>query len=522
MAAALGLALMIAGVAAYLGDDVEIRETIIEAQGCRVPASIYEPHGAKRGDAVIFHGLAANRALMSTLARALARKSVRAYALDLNGHGDNTDSFTFAAAERCAAAAVQKLAADGEIRAEHTVIIGHSMGGDVALRLADAFAASATVAISPGPLVRMPAPLERLRIYAKPERLPANLLQQAAQFDLPLFAWSAEELTQQAGGVRVSEEDFRAGGARGITVVPWTTHTALVFDRVAIEQILQWIRRAWWEASVDAAAAEPRGQVAAWQGRALLRIALPVGVVLLFPAALRWIARVVPAGRDEAAALEFHGAWLTRWAAAAIFSAVILRVASPLAFLRLVTGAYLAAFLLITALGFLALSRPHGQAVRELLRKACDDWRASGLSGIAAGALMLALALATRRELGDLWMNAERWWRFAALAPLLLPYCFAEEAILGPVRASGARLRRRWRDYFVLRGVMWLAMMAGVLLLRSQEILVLVMGLVFIVFSIAQRLGADAVSRRFASAPSGAIFSAILAAWFLAAVFPVL
>jgi hypothetical protein len=40
------------------------------------------------------------------------------------------------------------------------------------------------------------------------------------------------------------------------------------------------------------------------------------------------------------------------------------------------------------------------------------------------------------------------------------------------------------------------------------------------VFSILQRVGTDAISRRTDSALGASVFNAILAAWFLAAVFP--
>ena len=48
----------------------------------------------------------------------------------------------------------------------------------------------------------------------------------------------------------------------------------------------------------------------------------------------------------------------------------------------------------------------------------------------------------------------------------------------------------------------------------------IVLALYFATVSLGQRLGADSLRRRTQSAAAAAIFSAILPAWFMAAVFP--
>jgi hypothetical protein len=65
-------------------------------------------------------------------------------------------------------------------------------------------------------------------------------------------------------------------------------------------------------------------------------------------------------------------------------------------------------------------------------------------------------------------------------------------------------------------------MLAAIFLLRSNQILIPLLALYLGIFSIFQRLAADAVRRRAASLLSTVIFSAILAAWYIAAVFPLL
>ncbi|MGH9859834.1 MAG: hypothetical protein ACRD5F_07410, partial [Candidatus Acidiferrales bacterium] len=66
----------------------------------------------------------------------------------------------------------------------------------------------------------------------------------------------------------------------------------------------------------------------------------------------------------------------------------------------------------------------------------------------------------------------------------------------------------------------WAMMILAFLVLRSNQVLIPLLAVYLALFSIAQRLGADAIRRRTGSAAAAAVFSAILAAWYIAAVFP--
>jgi hypothetical protein len=65
-------------------------------------------------------------------------------------------------------------------------------------------------------------------------------------------------------------------------------------------------------------------------------------------------------------------------------------------------------------------------------------------------------------------------------------------------------------------------MLAAIFVLRSNQILIPLLALYLGLFSLFQRLAADAIRRRSSSALAAAVFSAILAAWYIAAVFPLL
>jgi len=515
LAAVAGLLLLIIGVAGRRWDPQSRRNFVISVEGFSVPVTRLEQPGATRaGDAVIVHGLSANRGLMMSLGRALARNGFAVYLLDVSGHGDNTDPFTFATAEQSTAATIGDLAARGEIHPERAVLVGHSMGGDIVIRLADRVPFAATVAISPGPLVPMPPILDRVRPYELPGQLPRNLLVISGGVDLPLFDWAAHQLIATQGGARETPEDFAAGTARSARTLPWATHTGLVFRKEMAPMIRSWFLH-------DSSGISPFVEAGPIEWT---RPALPLGVILLFPAVATLCAAGCAPKREPIAApvsIASPFRFLKSWAASAILIALVLHWVSPLGFLRIATGNYLAAFLLCHAIVFLVLQRGPGQvgnAFSFALRTALP------MAGAVGVGMILAIGWAVSGEWGDLWMNGARWWRFLLLAPLLLPYFVVEESLLGERGAawSGSATVRRWLAYFTRRGIIWLAMLAALLFLHGSEILVLVMGLVFLGFSLAQRAAGDTIRQRFGNAEAAAVFDAILAAWFLAAVFPLM
>ncbi len=66
---------------------------------------------------------------MMYLAEDFAGHGFRAYAIDLPGHGDSRDAFSFARAQDCATAAVESLIHSGQLDPKTTILLGHSMGG---------------------------------------------------------------------------------------------------------------------------------------------------------------------------------------------------------------------------------------------------------------------------------------------------------------------------------------------------------------------------------------------------------
>jgi len=85
---------------------------------------------------------------------------------------------------------------------------------------------------------------------------------------------------------------------------------------------------------------------------------------------------------------------------------------------------------------------------------------------------------------------------------------------------SGKARALRCAVFLLLRLEIFLACTLAYYELRSGQVLIPLLAVFLALFSILQRLAADAVRKRTGSIAAAIIFSAILAAWFVAAVFP--
>ena len=129
------------------------RTFLIDAGGCRLETTIVEKReGGSQGSVLLFHGISANKKIMSYLARGFAEQNLRVYAPDFPGHGGTPGPFSPERAERCGEALLRELLARGVIRADRTILAGHSMGGAIALRIASRVSVAGVIAISPAPM----------------------------------------------------------------------------------------------------------------------------------------------------------------------------------------------------------------------------------------------------------------------------------------------------------------------------------------------------------------------------------
>ncbi len=468
------------------------RESWIIAGRCHMPVTILDPPEKPQGAAILFHGLSADRRIMEDLGSYLSSThGLRSYLVDLPGHGDNIDRFSFSRADDCARMVVRSLIGSGAIDPKRTIIVGHSMGGAIAIRIADREAVAATIALSPAPMPR-------------PQRMPANLLVLSAQYDLPILKRGARALAQAAGGERSEPRDFLEARAFALRVISWSDHTSLLTDRRAFRQAGDWTERA---LEIEPSHRSPPSL----DLPALLGL---LAIVLLFPLAATVTTKVLGfAARDRPPRSLAARLVLAEGALSALATVLILKAFVPLSRLGLYSGDYLASLLLVAGILLLGWN---WESLAGSLDLGLQTLLVAALLGLA---VMLGMGAWLNWQTADLWLNAPRWLRFAALLPVLWLFCFAEEVTLGPV---GERRRRALR-FFVSLGVraeLWLACLVAYYALGSGQVLILILGPSLALFSILQRLATDALRKRTGSAAAAAVFSAILAAWFIAAVFP--
>lgn len=502
-----GVVILAAAVFVINAERLPVRDFVLDDR-CHTPVSLIEPPGhSARGDvgsapaiapaAVVIHGLSANRRVMYSIGQSLARAGFRAYLLDSPGEGDGTGKFSFAAAESCAGDATQALVSRGEISPPETVLVGHSLGGAIAIRLADRFPdAAGTIAISPAPLV-------------PPLHAPADVLVMSAQFDPPELAGPARGLVRQLGGVRDSAEDFRLRRAVGFERVPLAMHSSVLADSLVNSRLAAWSRQS---LGLNPNQSKRSPEI-------IVLIAFLIGGAGI-AATLGFIAtltcRLLDAGRTD---LRVSGPGAIPAAKtilltclAAVFSAALLIPGIPLRMLHLYSADYLASFLSLTGLLLLVL----------LPREIRASFRGSAREILAAVILAVFVAvpfaLWTNWQFADLWPNAPRALLILPLAAVTWPYFAAEEVALGPLCArSGAA---RWLFFGAMRLVLLGALALAYFGFKNGEFLPVLMSPAFALVSLGQRAASDLLQRRAPSLAGAATLDAILAAWFLAATFP--
>jgi pimeloyl-ACP methyl ester carboxylesterase len=504
------------------------QELWLDAGGCHTPMTVLDPPADVKpaGSIVLLHGLSANRRLMMYLAEDFAGHGFRAYALDLPGHGDSRDAFSFARAQDCATAAVESLIHSGQLDPKTTILLGHSMGAAIAMRMADLDPVAATIALSPAPM-------------NAPQRMPTNLLVFSAGADLGILKRVAQSLSDSAGGERTASEDFVQQRAFDLRLLPRSTHTSLLSDRRVAHDSEKWAMQALFPdiaadtltLNLDLATYETFGKGRRRLAGGLLGL---LGILLLFPMAVTLAAKFAAPSvtTDAAVGAGASGATnptasqtespgnhpsarllLAEGALCAMVGVLLLVLGVPLKFLHLYTGAYLASLLLIA--GILLLIFNFGFAMEY----AALHIKPLAVAAILAFATFLAIGAWMNWQLDDAWLNAPRWLRFAGLLPVTWIYCFAEEVTLGPVH-HGLERTVRFAVFLLLRLELFLACTLAWYLFASGQVLIPLLFVYLAAFSVLQRLATDALRSRTASAAAAALFGAILASWFIAGVFP--
>src|SRR5690242_9346659 len=171
---------------------------IFNADGCRLGTAIVEkPGAAAQGSVVLFHGISANKKIMSYLARGFAEQGLRVYVPDLPGHGRTPRPFSPARAEQCGEALLRELISRAVIDAKSTILAGHSMGGAIAERVAARVPVAGLIAISPAPMRAAHGVTPEKLLFTDPPELPQNSLVMVGSRELESMRGNAADLVAQ-------------------------------------------------------------------------------------------------------------------------------------------------------------------------------------------------------------------------------------------------------------------------------------------------------------------------------------
>jgi pimeloyl-ACP methyl ester carboxylesterase len=477
----------------------------IDAGGCRLVTDIVEPAGGTpEGYLVLLHGLSANKRIMSYLAAGFAAHGLRVFVPDLPGHGRTDGPFSYERSEQCSENLLRELVARGLLDPERTILAGHSLGGAIALRVARRVPVGGVIAISPAPM----RPIRGI----SPEMMPFHDFGAPPADSLVISAaWESESIRGGARDLLPAPGD----GTSAYIVIPRSTHVSILFDRTAMSAAQNWAVRVLHLESKPTLPAR-RGISGFFAGFA--------GILLLAGPFLR---ETLQSKKHTALTAETvvevrRGRALLGLAIIALGAVGLLSYSNPLRGLHLFEGDYLASFLLILGVVLLVL---HWNALRGLLGAARIDGQPARplyftllAAGFAAFLLHFLVTAWMDLTFSEAWITAARWTRFTPLFIAVLPYHLAEEFLLGPTVPG--RGSRRLFTALLLRLTAWGAMVAGVFLLHSGEVLLVLLAPYFGLFCVLQRSGMNVVREVTASPAVTALFGAILLAGFCLVVFP--
>jgi pimeloyl-ACP methyl ester carboxylesterase len=491
-----GIGLLVVGVLwTYAGGRGYTEKRVNAVAGaCRVDMTIIQkrdaPAQANSGAVVLFHGLAANKYIMRYLGRSFAELGLTVYVPDLPGHGRTPGPFTPGNAEDCARSLLRGLSARGLIAPDRTILAGHSMGGAIALRLAQEFRPAGVIALSPAPMQAKHGVTPEKLLFQNPPRILPNTLITAGQFEPQGLAANAADLV---AGNTDSTIQFH--------LLPGQSHVSVLFSPGAASMAQAWAART---LNISNPAQLPS---LLYLGGAVLGF---LGILLLSGPFLRELATPAPEEAPAESSVRETVRFLGEIVLVSLAVVFLLRHFVPLRVLRLFEGDYLASYFLLAG-GILLLLHPK-VALKKLAVKP------GVLLGVAMGALILHLLVTGWFDLTitSAWLTLQRWERFPLFFVAAFVFLYALEILLGPVTEPRKRLGL---DYLAIL-LAWLVLVFGTFVLHSGQILEVLLMPYFMLFFLFVRLGARLVRQRTASATAAAVFGAILLAGFCLVLFP--
>ena len=509
------LLVFLAGAASSVGGLAHLRGQL-RFESFRVddiPVERVQPQsGEARVHFLLLHGYGANRRHLLHLAEVLATTGGDVFLMDLPGRGNHPGRATprppggFHASmatpreTRAALTVVRHLEKKFGVRPERLVIVGHSLGGGVALEVARAVNAAAVVSLAG--LERRVAPGD-----------PPNPLFITARLEIPDLRRAADRMHERVRAARAARLEFLA------------THSSLPFHSSVQRAIVNWTNRA-----VPAIRAVPGAglnlppRFNAWLlGLEVAGLFFLAGLFVPLAGLAGWALNPEPLG-EVVPETRF-----TPWSPLHIFGYALLAgtagvsaldllkffgVAYPLAFLRLEGGSYLASLLLLSTLWLLPalLGRPWVRSWPEAGAK-------MGVAAALTAFVIVGCGGFVTWQLFDLWPTLGRFGKMLLLVPLLFLYALGEE-LLGRTYARALRSPSAFDAFLAWRLALFAGIVYAAFFLGSGEPMLVVLGVPLLGLSLLEYFFAAALYRALWSAYANAVLKALLLAWIIATLFP--
>jgi len=477
----------------------------IDAGGCQLMTDIVEPPGGTpQGYVVLLHGLSANKRIMSYIAAGFASQGLRVFVPDLPGHGRTNGPFSYERSEQCSENLVRELVARGLLDPERAILAGHSLGGAVALRVASHVPVAGVIAISPAPMRPIGEMSPEMMPFHDFGALPAHSLVMSAAWESARIRGGARDLVLTPGN-----------GTSEYIVIPRSTHVSILFDGTAMSDAQHWATRVLHLESQPTLPTHrgPLGFLAGFAGILLLAGPFLRETLQSKKQSTPIVETVVAAAKGRA---------FIELAIISLGAVGLLSYRNPLRVLHLFEGDYLGSFLLVLGVVLLVL---HWNSLRGLFSTGTSDSQSVRplyvtLLAAAFAAFLLHFLVTAWIDLtfSEAWITGARWARFTPFFIAMLPYHIAEEFLLGP--AVPGKGSRRLFTALLLRLTAWGAIIAGIFVLHSGEVLLVLLAPSFGLFCVLQRWGMNVVREVTASPAASALFGAILLAGFCLVVFP--
>jgi len=454
---------------------------------------------------LLIHGLSASKSAMKQMAVELARWGCDCYLIDLPGHGDSREPFSFEATVSAIDQAVLRLLSapnDANYSSAPLVVIGHSFGARVALGAALRHPRiAAVIALSPAAEAFAP-------------KVP--LLIVTGEFDFPFVRRGAAFLYEQVTGAQLPRLDEpgewqSSTGSSRLVVLPWTDHSQTLFKVGSLSEIKRWLTRV--SPEIRNISFSPW---AFWLRTQLRAVFCLLSLLIWFPLVALLADLVMPTRREPSrnslvspSKGEFRLVWMHAFAAT-LAILVLVRI-NPWERLGLLGGDYLTGLLCATGLLGLVALRPDW-------KRSENELRALFCSFLAWLILVLGCSPWITTEFVHLDLSSTRLWRLPWISLSVLPFFLLDE-LVSRRSLQGLGTARIVMFHLSTRFILAIALLLGFFVLRNGQFLVVLLLPGLLVTSLLCWYLAAWIHRNTGSVAASGLFGALATGWFFSVFF---